>query len=462
MLLTAYSAVAAPPLLSQQEAAASLAPLKPPCACFDCNCFGQKPPPPDPAKVDDEDPDQCAVVVGSNYDTRLELFAVGDDGQVYHRPQRSHGRDWDSWAPIQGAPALRGGLAVVRAQDRLIVGLCGTDGSLHVAAQAEPNGSGGRWAAFRPIGGPPGGCKHRPTLIVGRKGELHLFAVGDTTSAGQLWHASWPWNGGVCDYRQLVLYASAEAALAAGCGEWALLGGEATDAPSVVESAGLLHVFVRGPGGALFQKVELPAAAADATTTTAWGNWSALEGSASSTPRLPVLTSGTSVVELYYRGYDHALWQLRQGVPTGVPEAQAQAQAQAQPVEAQPPPLGWSSPQPLGGVVASGPAAGANVDNLAHVVALGPDRTVWHKRQFFDPKTLSAGWYNWGSLGGEASSGPTVATTGDGLLEVFIRGTDRNLYRKPQLFDPANATDGAKLRWGSWEFLGGPMHSFPC
>ena len=23
-------------------------------------------------------------------------------------------------------------------------------------------------------------------------------------------------------------------------------------------------------------------------------------------------------------------------------------------------------------------------------------------------------------------------------------------------------TDGAKLRWGSWEFLGGPMHSFPC
>ena len=69
-----------------------------------------------------------------------------------------------------------------------------------------------------------------------------------------------------------------------------------------------------------------------------------------------------------------------------------------------------------------------------------------------------------------------MATRGDGLLDVIVRGADRNLYRKPQRFvaapagsaAPAGAAGNAKasasnqLQWGSWEFLGGPVRNFPC
>ena len=106
-----------------------------------------------------------------------------------------------------------------------------------------------------------------------------------------------------------------------------------------------------------------------------------------------------------------------------------------------------------------------SIDGLAHLVALGPDRTVWHRRQLFDAATLLTSWSPWGSLGGEASSGLTVATRSDGLLDVIVRGADRNLYRKPQRFvaaDKDNASTSNQLRWGSWEFLGGPVRNFPC
>jgi len=46
-----------------------------------------------------------------------------------------------------------------------------------------------------------------------------------------------------------------------------------------------------------------------------------------------------------------------------------------------------------------------------------------------------------------------------------VRGADRNLYRKPQRFvaaDKGNASTSNQLRWGSWEFLGGPVRNFPC
>ena len=99
---------------------------------------------------------------------------------------------------------------------------------------------------------------------------------------------------------------------------------------------------------------------------------------------------------------------------------------------------------------------------------------LWHPPAPHHPprpthtQTLGVGWLPWGSLGGEASSGPTVATRADGLLDVYVRGADRNLYRKSQLSELAAANGtiatapSSRLRWGSWEFLGGPVQSFPC
>ena len=55
--------------------------------------------------------------------------------------------------------------------------MCGTEGSIHLAAQVEPNGATGKWTAFRPVGGPEGGCTHTPGLVVGRSAQLLLFSA---------------------------------------------------------------------------------------------------------------------------------------------------------------------------------------------------------------------------------------------------------------------------------------------
>ena len=421
-----------------------------PCSCLDCDCAAVLQPAAVRAHaiVEDEDPDQCSIVWASNFDRRLELFSLGDDGQAYHKAQHADGAGWGSWAVLANTPPHDGGLAVVRAADRLVTAVCGTEGSIHLAAQAEPNGATGRWTAWRPVGGPPGGCKHTPSLVLGGAAALHIFAAD--APGRQLWSSTWPWSGGACDYRQLFL-GTYEAHVAAGCGPWERLGGETTGAASTVLLAGRLHLFVRGPGGTLFQRAQRPVEMeTDAAGSGGgggggggWGNWTALAGAASSTPRLPALTGGVGLARLFFLGTDHAVHQLRQ-----LPEAAGTA---------------WSAAEPLGGFVASAPAAGLNIDGLAQLVALGPDRTVWHRRQLFDATTLLTSWSPWGSLGGETSSGPTVATRSDGLLDVIVRGADRNLYRKPQRFVAAdNASTSNQLLWGSWEFLGGPVRNFPC
>ena len=45
----------------------------------------------------------------------------------------------------------------------------------------------------------------------------------------------------------------------------------------------------------------------------------------------------------------------------------------------------------------------------------------------------------------------------DGLLQVFVRGIDGNLYAKAQLLAP-----GGNLSWGGWQFLGGPVRGSVC
>ena len=165
------------PIRSMRRSAATLvllgairlhaAAIAQPCACLDCDCAAVlQPAAVGPHTVEDEDPDQCAVVIASNFDRRLELFSLGDDGQAYHKAQHADGAGWGSWAELANTPAHDGGLAVVRAADRLIAAVCGTDGSIHLAAQAEPNGATDKWTAWRPVGGPPGGCKHTPSLVL--------------------------------------------------------------------------------------------------------------------------------------------------------------------------------------------------------------------------------------------------------------------------------------------------------
>lgn len=114
----------------------------------------------------------------------------------------------------------------------------------------------------------------------------------------------------------------------------------------------------------------------------------------------------------------------------------------------------WSSPQSLGGVLTSGPAAisvglqpsGEAGGETTYVYARGTDRAIWYR--------ASAGggpWSPWTSLGGRALGAPTVSggvpTHYNLGPTVWVRGTDGALWQ--------NSGNG-------WFSLGGRLMSDPA
>lgn len=77
---------------------------------------------------------------------------------------------------------------------------------------------------------------------------------------------------------------------------------------------------------------------------------------------------------------------------------------------------------PLGVAPTDPPAVVGNGD-LLELVVRGADGAIWHRTVRPDD-TASA----WTSLGGVATSGPTLARRRPGVLDVFVRGTDHALH----------------------------------
>lgn len=91
---------------------------------------------------------QGNVSLARNADGRLEAFAIGGDGVVYHIWQQSpNGRDgWSGWASLRdpSLPAITNLTTVVASDGRLYAFLMRSDGAVSYRAQETPNGG---WAA---------------------------------------------------------------------------------------------------------------------------------------------------------------------------------------------------------------------------------------------------------------------------------------------------------------------------
>ena len=115
---------------------------------------------------------------------------------------------------------------------------------------------------------------------------------------------------------------------------------------------------------------------------------------------------------------------------------------------------GWSS---LGGSATSSPAAttptpaASPANGIMDVFVRGTDGALWHKW------TTNSGttWSGWKSLGGQvaAGTGPAACSWGAGRLDVFVQGTDGALWHK------WSTNNGAT--WSKWESLGGKLTSSP-
>jgi hypothetical protein len=170
------------------------------------------------------------------------------------------------------------------------------------------------------------------------------------------------------------------------------------------------YVFGQGTDGQLFMKWW-------ANDGEGWRNWSPMGAPGPGfIGRAATVSRSPQVWNVYVRGRDNALWQLA-------------FHGRRRPV--------WTRHDD-GGVLASPPAAGSMNPNHEHVFVRGTDGQVWAKWW-----QQGSGWSAWASLGAPPvgfAGGPAIsedATTCD----LFVRGGDNALWQK-------SYKSGV---WGSWE-----------
>jgi hypothetical protein len=124
--------------------------------------------------------------VGRNSDGRLETFVVANTGDLYHLWQTSPSGGWSplvslgqpTTGPIQGVPSV-----ATNADGRLEVFARGSDGALWHAWQTAPSGGWGSWYSLGVTGGGP----LFSGLAAGRNGDGRLEVLGVDGSGG-LYH----------------------------------------------------------------------------------------------------------------------------------------------------------------------------------------------------------------------------------------------------------------------------------
>jgi hypothetical protein len=141
-------------------------------------------------------------------------------------------------------------------------------------------------------------------------------------------------------------------------------------------------------------------------------------------------------LEVFVRGSDNALYHIWQTKPADGPWS------------------AWSSlATPPGESITSDPAVARNLDGRLEVFAGDANGVLWHNWQ---TKPADGPWFVWTSLGtppGGGITGNPSAVDNSGRLEVFVRGSDNQLYH---IWQTAPGGD-----WSEWNWLGGVLTSDP-
>ncbi len=309
------------------------------------------------------------IAVGRNQDGRLEVFARGMDGGLWHVWQTSPNGTWSGWSSLGGV-ITSDPCVVSNADGRLEVFARGTDNAVWHVWQTKPNNGWSNWASLG------GTITSNPVAGRNKDGRLEVFARG---ADGALWHI-WQtkpnngWSG------------------------WASLGVHFSGNPAVGRNAdGRLEVFFIGPKNAVHHLWQV-------TPNGTWSNWASLGGVVTDSPVAGHNADGR--LEVFARGVDGALYHVWQTQPNG----------------------GWSGWSSLGGSVLGQVAIGNNADGRLEVFACGANAAVWHNWQ----KSPNGTWVGWASLGGSMQPGTAVGSNADGRLEVFVCGLDRALWHRWQ------------------------------
>jgi hypothetical protein len=133
-----------------------------------------------------------AHLVGRNADGRQEIFAIGDDGALWQKWQKTPNGGWSNWSTLGGPVGARPltGLAVGRNQDgRQEVFVIGSDDNAWQIWQTAPNGG---WSDWAKLGQPAAGIRpsDRITVTNNADGRQELFVMGGDNALWHIWQVA--------------------------------------------------------------------------------------------------------------------------------------------------------------------------------------------------------------------------------------------------------------------------------
>ncbi len=295
----------------------------------------------------------AGAVVARNQNGELEVFAVGNNGNVWHVRQAAVNGSWGNWADLGDDGSGVTDLAVaVNADGRLQLFGISTNQILVSNRQRTP---GGDWTGWRTVNTTP----IMPGYVVGQNanGRLEIFArlVGSNEDIFHLWQnrrgRSWT-------------------------DAWVDMGGAGSNPRLAVgrNSDGRLQLFAIGKNGSLWSTwQEKPGGN--------WSDWSQFGDGFVIQPGFVVGQNADGRLEVYAKGGGadadiYHLWQTDPGGDWTTSWADMQGQG--------------FDPQL---------AVGNNLDGRCQVFAIGPNGDVWTSWQF----SPSGDWSDWSDLGGQGT-----------------------------------------------------------
>jgi len=359
--------------------------------------------------------DKCAASVVTHDDDRLYVFSLSEDSVVWYKFQKMEG-GWSTWRPLADRKKMGSGPKAVRFVDgTLMVFARGTDRKYYSTTMTAEN----EFSEWKALGDAT--FSTPPVPVVVASGAVLVFGVNAET------HTTF--------YSESSPITAEEFSFS----EFADLGQEATSSPAVlVDAEGLVHVFVRGTNRALWHKGEIY----ENPGPKKFSEWECIGGVMASSPSTPVSLNGVSLVEVYGRAADKALWHRAQEgtlYPNSLPGGE----------------VSWGKWNSLGGVLASAPTVAVNDDGLADVFARATDKAIYYKAQVEGQDGVTS-YTQWFTLGGMFSTTPTVVVHADGLFDIFARGVDKAIWHSHQV-----ETNGTRT-FSAWYSLGGHTRKYAC
>jgi predicted Zn-dependent protease len=337
--------------------------------------------------------DNTKLVGIKNDDGRLQVFVVGTNNQLYYKTQTAAGSStWTGWTSLGGGIKADTSPAVARNSDgRLQVFVVGTNNQLYYKTQtvAGSNTWSSSWTSIG--GGPRDGTD--PEVIADSDGRLQAFVVGTNnqlyyktqiSADSNTWSSFWTSLGGVT---------------------------KPDTSPAVaMNDDGKLQAFVVGTNNQLYYKTQTSAG-----SSTWSSSWTSIGGGLRDGTDPEVVANSDGRLQAFVVGTNNQLYYKTQ-ISVGSSTWDSL----------------WSSL--IGGArINSDPMAIANLDGRLQVFVVGTNNQLYYKTQ---TSAGSSTWSSsWTSLGGgiKTDTNPASELNLDNILQVFVVGTNNQLYYKWQL-----------------------------